>query len=272
MARWLCSCIGYGLVLLWTHGLAAQTIVIGETGLVSWDDSGNANLLVAQSAVLAQTALLERLAFYVVTAAGALRLGLYDASGPNGGPGQKKAETAALMPTPGWVIAPVTTPVSLTPGTYWLAYAPSSNTLAFKYGEDSTSSGRYYAYTYGPLPETFSPTPNSVPGHWSFYAILTLSGSPPLPASQASVQFFTEVVPPVRLEWFDTEERAGQFALERDQQLVQILPGVVGTGWRQAQDDAPSTGVHCYRVRQLDDPGGTAPPSLYSNEVCVYVQ
>ena len=49
--------------------------------------------------------------------------------------------------------------VSLPAVTYWLAYLPSSNSLAFK--TTSTGSARYYGYTYGPLPGTFSTSPQS---------------------------------------------------------------------------------------------------------------
>src|SRR5262249_15079876 len=72
----------------------ASTVVIGEPNVLSQNDDGNANLLVAQQATLGQSATLQSLSFYVTTAAGSLILGVYDATGPGGGPGAKKAETA----------------------------------------------------------------------------------------------------------------------------------------------------------------------------------
>ncbi|MEK7138619.1 MAG: hypothetical protein AAB799_00365, partial [Patescibacteria group bacterium] len=62
--------------------VSAQTITIGETTILPADDSGNGNLLLAQSTTLSQTATIQSLSFYVTTAAGNLRLGIYDATGP----------------------------------------------------------------------------------------------------------------------------------------------------------------------------------------------
>ena len=151
--------------------VSSPTITIGETNILTSDDSGNGNLLLVQQATLSQTATLQSLSFYVTTASGKLRLGLYDATGPGGGPGQKKAEIAEFTPVAGWSTANVITPVSLTAGTYWLAHLPESSSLGFKLG--STGSFKYYSYIYGPMPATFSTSPISGTGHWSFYATLS---------------------------------------------------------------------------------------------------
>src|SRR5262249_45414856 len=111
---------------------AGTTLTIGETNVLPGYDDGNGNLLVAQQATLGQPATIQSLSFYVTAAAGNLVLGIYDATGPGGGPGVKKAETAAFAPVVGWSNANVTTPVSLPAGSYWLAYLPSSNALAFR--------------------------------------------------------------------------------------------------------------------------------------------
>ena len=105
---------------------------IGSNAVWSAADSGNGNLLLAQIAKLAQAATIQSLSFYVTAASGNLILGIYDASGPNGGPGALKASTASFTPTTGWNTAKVVTPVSLPAGTYWLAYLPSSNALGFR--------------------------------------------------------------------------------------------------------------------------------------------
>jgi hypothetical protein len=148
------------------------TITIGETNILPSDDNGNGNLLLAQNATLIQTATIRSLSFYVTVAGGNLHLGIYDATGPGGGPGAKKAETASFTPVVGWNTANVITPVSLTAGTYWLAYLPSSNTLAFKKDTTAGVSGKYYTYTYGVMPATFSTAPASTASHWSLYATL----------------------------------------------------------------------------------------------------
>ena len=149
---------------------AASTFTIGETTILSSNDSGNANLLLAQQATLGQTATILSMSFYVRTAGGNLRLGIYDATGPGGGPGQLKAQTALFTPISGWNTQNVVSPVSLAAGTYWLAYLPSSGSLAFRMA--NSGSGKYYGYTYGALPATFSTSPTSGTYHWSFYATL----------------------------------------------------------------------------------------------------
>ena len=51
---------------------------------------------------LAQPATIRSLSFYIAQAAGNVRFGLYDATGPDGGPGAKKAETAEIAAAVGW--------------------------------------------------------------------------------------------------------------------------------------------------------------------------
>jgi hypothetical protein len=146
-------------------------IQIGDPVIEAADDSGNANLLLAQQATLSQTATLESLSFYVTQAAGTLRMGIYDSSGPGGGPGALKAQTAEFTPGVGWNTAAVIAQVSLSPGNYWLAYLPSDNNLHFRV-ERSTGATTYYGFTYGPLPSTFSSSPIHIAGNWSLYATL----------------------------------------------------------------------------------------------------
>jgi len=79
------------LLTFWFLLGSAQTqsvIDIGETAALSSGDGGNGNLLLAQRATLAQAATVESLSFYVITTAGGSPiLGIYDATGPSGGPG-----------------------------------------------------------------------------------------------------------------------------------------------------------------------------------------
>ena len=83
----------YALVFL--GSAQAQSVTIGQTTVLSAPDGGNGNLLAAQSANLAQAATIQSLSFYVTAAAGNLILGIYDATGPNGGPGALKARPTA---------------------------------------------------------------------------------------------------------------------------------------------------------------------------------
>src|SRR6187401_1506873 len=80
-------------------GSSASPLAIGDNRIENTDDNGNGNLLVAQSATLSEDATLQSLSFYVTSAAGKLRLGVYAANGPAGGPGTKLAETGELTPT-----------------------------------------------------------------------------------------------------------------------------------------------------------------------------
>lgn len=145
-------------------------IMIGETVVLSTADNGNGNLLVAQKATLPVTAVLQSLSFYVTNAAGKLRLGVYDASAPGGGPGNKIAETAEISPVNGWNKG--ATPLIVLPaGTYWLAYFPSSNSLAFVKNPNGAG-GWNYSLPYGPLPPKFPTNPSSTRSSWSFYATL----------------------------------------------------------------------------------------------------
>jgi hypothetical protein len=153
------------------------TITMGEANVLTSPDTNNGNLLISQSAVLSQPATIQSLSFYVTNAAGLLRLGVYDATGPAGGPGNLKAQTPEITPQTGWNTYNVISPVLLPAGTYWLAYLPSDSNLAFVNTQNATSSAKFYSYTYGPLPATFSTTPQSDPSHWSFYATLNTNTS-----------------------------------------------------------------------------------------------
>jgi glucose/arabinose dehydrogenase/PKD repeat protein len=145
---------------------------IGETAVFEEFDCCNGNLLLVQDAALSQPGTLQSLSFYVTAAAGGLRLGIYDATGPGGGPGAKLAETNAFTPVVGWNTANVIPPVALAPGDYWLAYLPESNDLEFRANRE-IGQFLYYSYPFGPLPETFSTSLNGGVTRWSFYGTLT---------------------------------------------------------------------------------------------------
>ena len=156
-----------------TVSIKASTFTIGETKILETDDSGNAGLLLAQAATLARAATVTSLSFYVAMAAGKLRLGIYDGTGPQGRAGALKAETNELTTVVGWNTANVVTPVSLTAGEYWLAYAPSDSNLHFRKTNSGNVEHVYFPITYGPLPAMFSTTPTINQGPWSFYATMT---------------------------------------------------------------------------------------------------
>lgn len=147
---------------------------IGETTVLGISYSGTGNQLVAQQVTLSQTATIQSLSYYISTAGGQLRLGIYNNSGSV--PGTLAAQTAAFTPVVGWNTQPVVTPISLPAGTYWLAFLPQNNTLAGRITYAGT--GRYYGYTFGALPATYSATSTSGTFRFSFYATFSLGAAP----------------------------------------------------------------------------------------------
>ena len=147
---------------------------IGETTILGISYSGAGNQLVAQQVTLSQTATIQSLSYYVSTAGGQLRLGIYNNSGSV--PGTLAAQTAAFTPVAGWNTQPVITPVSLPAGTYWLVFLPQNNTLAGRM--TYAGAGRYYGYTFGALPATYSASSPSGTFRFSFYATFALGAAP----------------------------------------------------------------------------------------------
>jgi hypothetical protein len=147
----------------------SSAITLGETNSLSGVDSGNGDLLVSQQASLGEAATMQSMSFNVVTAAGSLVLGIYDATGVGGGPGALKAQTASFTPVVGWNTHNLIRPVALSAGTYWLAYRPSSNALAF---EADFSTGSYWTapYTFGAMPASFPTSGVGGTTHWALYA------------------------------------------------------------------------------------------------------
>ncbi|NWG07675.1 MAG: SGNH/GDSL hydrolase family protein, partial [Chloroflexi bacterium] len=103
---------------------SSTTITIGETSVLGMSYSGIGNRLVAQQVTLSQSATIQSLSYYVATASGQLRLGIYNNSGTM--PGTLVAQTAAFTPVVGWNTQPVLTQTVLPAGTYWLAFLPQN--------------------------------------------------------------------------------------------------------------------------------------------------
>jgi hypothetical protein len=165
------------LLVSFASGAQAQsTITIGDTNLESDADSGNGSLVLAQEAALSGSATIESLSFYVTQAAGNLILGIYDATGPRGGPGKLLAVTSSFATADGWNTAKVVRPVSLAAGNYWLAYLPSSGNLSFLKQNDSGNCFYKTQRFSSGMPAAFSTFPsNCTPTTWSFYASLASS-------------------------------------------------------------------------------------------------
>ena len=95
-------------------------------------------------------------------------MGIYANNG--NAPGARLAETAAFTPVAGWNTQPVLTQTTLPAGTYWLVFLPQNNTLTGRVA--LSGSGRYYSYTFGALPATYSALSTSDGFHFSMYATL----------------------------------------------------------------------------------------------------
>ena len=156
---------------------------LGDTVIESLTDTGDANYIISQPATLGQAGTIQSISIYTPTVAGHLRLGIYDATGPSGGPGAKKAETNGFTPTVGWNTQNVITPVALPAGNYWLAFLPDNNSLQISSHFVSTID--YYPFTYGTMPATFSTTPST--GGWSYSLYATVSGPPNVLGASSSL-------------------------------------------------------------------------------------
>ena len=170
-----------------TQSSGGGTFTMGLTSIAPSDNSGDGNYLIAYKTTLPQSGTVQSLSFYVTSASGQLRLGIYDATGSGGGPGALVAQTAAFTPTTGWNTQPVTSQVTLPAGTYWLAYNPSSNSLGFKTDFNGNGSNTYLSsYSFGTLPNSYPSGQYTSANTWSFYATLSPASAPPAPTATIS--------------------------------------------------------------------------------------
>lgn len=235
--------------------VATATINVGETAILTSPDNGNANLLVAQNIALSQQGTIQSLSFYVATAAGNLRLGIYDAAGPSGGPGALKAQTASFVPTVGWNTQPVQAPAMLPAGTYWIAYLPSSDGLAFRKSVTAGISGKFYTFAFASLPATFSTTPQSTTSHFSFYGTFTIGPVVPDIIAPTSVTGFTATAissSQISLAWTASTDNVGVagYRLFRDGATIGTTAGL------SLLDGGLAAGsTHLYDIEAFDAAG-----------------
>jgi hypothetical protein len=156
--------------------------LLGNSAVFTTPDNGNAGLLLASESVLSQPATIVSLSFYATKAGGNLVLGLY--SGSTSRPSTLLAQTASFTTAAGWNTHTLPAPLALPAGTYWLAYTPSSNTLAFV-KKDVAPGSVFSPFSFAPMPATF-PTSGltTTTSQWSFYATLNTGATPtPTPAT-----------------------------------------------------------------------------------------
>jgi hypothetical protein len=219
-------------LLFFTSSGIAQTITIGDTQIESAEDNGNGNLLLLQQATLTQSAIVNSLSFYTTNHSGNLQLGIYDASGPGGSPGNLLAVTVDGATVTGWNTQSVVAPVTLVPGTYWLAYLPSSDHLAFRKQNHSGPCWMISVSYRSGMPTTFPTNPSScTPTTWSFYATL-IPTAPPIPLDrhtvwQPGVTYNTDGIPGRTDVYMTLSPTGGDDTAAIQEALDGCLPGTV---------------------------------------------
>jgi hypothetical protein len=211
------------LALLFGGSAQAANILLGETVRLGAADGGNANLLMSSGPYgLTTPATIKSLSFYVTTASGHLRLGIYD-RGPNNNcaGGALKAQTNSFTPGSNkWNTANVVTQAQLPAGNYCLVALPSSNSLGFVKGMTTGIHDYCASFTFGPMPATFPANPGCMDGfHWSLYATLapvamptlSLSFNPPNPIVPANAPAGS-VVATVLASWSNGNPFTGTLA------------------------------------------------------------
>src|SRR6516225_5516911 len=172
----------------------APTITMGITSVGPTVDSGNAGLILAQSASLTQKATLKSLSFYIGTVSGSCDLALYNASVANGSPGALLAVSGPFTPVSGWNTVTMS-PVVLNPGSYWLAYEVSSNSMTFDV-QNSSGTLAWGNQAFGTFPSSFPTSINRQTGGWSLYATLAPT-SAPTPAQNPTITMGITSVGPI---------------------------------------------------------------------------
>jgi hypothetical protein len=91
-------------------------------------------------------------------------LGLYDASGPGGGPGKLLATTGNYNEFGSmWNTIQVQNPVSVSPGTYWIAFTAYGTVFGDAFYYTSTTGIVAYVSYPAPWPNPFGPLPATFP-------------------------------------------------------------------------------------------------------------
>jgi hypothetical protein len=151
--------------------VCAAPTTAGETAVLSSSYANYASVT-ADRVELSATSTIKSLSLYIGWLPGKQRIGIYDASGSDGGPGNLLAQTAEFDASTGWNTVDVTSPVVVPAGTYWLAWGGGP------YGQTArmtTSSGTYRKASWnvvskGKMPPVF-PAGSNQTGHHSLYVM-----------------------------------------------------------------------------------------------------
>jgi len=154
---------------------------MGSQTILGSDVSNDANVMVAESVTLSQTATIQSLSLYVTQAAGSVVLAIFDNyppwSGSTGAPGSLIAQTSSFTPVVGWNTQLVVTPAVLAPGTYWLTLLPSDNNLHFPMVLGTSQGFATANQTFGPMPTYYPTLTSQSTSTWPIYATV-IPGTP----------------------------------------------------------------------------------------------
>ena len=161
------------LLAIGQASLDGGLLTIGQTSVLTGQGRNDGNSIQGIKATLGQTATIQSLSIYFRAAAGHSRLSIYDDK--SNYPGTLKAQTAEFTPSVGWNTQNVTSPVSLTAGTYWLIWQTDNNSMSVAYNPNGTNAGAYKGLTYAAPPANF-PSGGSASPDESIYATLIVAG------------------------------------------------------------------------------------------------
>jgi len=150
-------------------------------------------LLVSQF-MLTESAIIQSMSLYVNFANGNVQMAIYDTNGSNN-PNNLLGQTGVQSPSQaGWFCAPLTSPLSVGPGTYNLVFMPDNGAFETLY----SSSGTYFGYTESSfnLPSTFPIPTSSGSFHYSIYATYTCPTTTITTTSSPTTTTTTTTPPP----------------------------------------------------------------------------
>ena len=167
-----------------TPATTSNTITIGETNVLSTDDAGNGNLLVSQQVSLSQSATIQSLSFYVATASGHLRLGIYDANRFKWRTGSFEGTDGCLHTDHRLEYTECDRAGIVESGYVLAGVSAGEQRLAFPHGTEWN--GALVQLQLWCDAGSYSTSPSSGTYHWSFYATLSTgaaTASTPTPVS-----------------------------------------------------------------------------------------
>lgn len=151
---------------------ADQGFTVGEVAILGTDDTHSGNVIEARAFTVPQRGTIQSMTMHGNSTAGSVRMGIYDDDGAGGDPGTLLGETAAVSPSASFFTANIVTPVTIDPGTYYLAFV--TNGLAVLKGTSTGATRKKDTNTFGPLTNPFVVSSTSTNSwRWTLFATFT---------------------------------------------------------------------------------------------------